>query len=123
MKPTELMIGDYVLYNGEVFRIKEIGEGLVRIVNSKGQELICEFDEIEPIPLTPEILEKNGFEKDEFSLFMYPLIDGVVRFDEHQYGLYCNILRPFSRYDAVCNYFHQLQHAFKLCGIDKEIEP
>ena len=77
--------------------------------------------EVEPIPLTPEILEKNGFVPDNFSPYYLSIEDGSIRFSEHQYGLYCNILRSYQRYDGVCNYVHELQHALKLCGIDKEI--
>ena len=76
---------------------------------------------LEPIPLTAEILGKNGFVPDNFSPYYLPIKDGSVRFSKHQYGLYCNILRPYQRYDGVCNYVHNLQHALRLCGIDKEI--
>lgn len=77
--------------------------------------------DVSPIHLTPEILEKNGFVPDNFSPYYLPIEDGSIRFSKHQYGLYCNILLPYQRYDGVCNYVHQLQHALRLCGIEKEI--
>ena len=91
-------------------------------------------DCIEPIPLTPEILEKNGFvETDavvvgsrkmiweseggrtEITIWMDDTIPMDIRKniyyeDEVWYTL------PFA-----CT-VHELQHALRLCGIDKEIE-
>lgn len=90
----------------------------------------CEY--LEPIPLTPEILEKNGFQKQAGEIWEYDIFskdNGLmsmivwrrdyatphlsIRSFTLQYGEY-------SRRDA--KYIHQLQHAFHLCGIEKEIE-
>ena len=71
----------------------------------------------EPIPLTREILVKNGFdferhafpEDEHFALEIY--IDDGVRWTVNCY-----------EYDILLlEYVHQLQHALKLCGIEKEI--
>lgn len=75
-----------------------------------------------PIPLTPEILEKSG----------YRLIIKNNRFDD-----WCNFSVVVRKYDYEDNYrlfiggvkmefklhdVHQLQHALRLAGIEKEIE-
>lgn len=95
----------------------------------------CEY--LDPIPLTPEILEKNGW-KHEFDKTDY-----MVKYDLAQKGEYCwmmwatrehnlDIQRQdkklymynlkVQRVCIPCDYVHQLQHAMRLCGIEKEIE-
>ena len=71
MKANELMIGDWVWYNNQPHQIRQLGifgenrDGddypAVCVGKPNGVGLILERNEIEPIPLTPEILEKNGF--------------------------------------------------------------
>lgn len=116
MKANELMIGDLVRTIGcNPFRIGcVLGEA---VCNDSDTQMWCD-DEIEPIPLTPEILEKNGFEKIGTS---------------YQYiarpGLYIRLigisnkhlsLQIASRYIGL-DYVHELQHALRLCKIEKEI--
>ena len=64
------------------------------------------------IPLTPEILEKNGWEHN--GIFMDKRIDGNIYFswsDEFGAELYQN-----NYYMCYCKYVHTLQHALRLCG-------
>ena len=77
--------------------------------------------ELEPIQLTDEILEKNGFEKDrDYGYFIGQSNSG--------YYIYFNNNHLFIQagYDAIefawCEYVHELQHALKLCGITKSIK-
>lgn len=106
---------------------------------------------IKPIPLTPEILEKNGFERrddlvgdDNFLPFVFERLDTDEYFEIIIYwrDSYCNgaadafnevswgecwklhILSGPSLYEyetGNCIYAHELQHALKLCKIQKEI--
>ncbi len=106
MKANELMLGDWVLdtYTNKPMRIevisRDMGEGL------------------EPIPLTAEILEKNGFIYNEI-----PFVQGW-----EQYGL--TLITGGDGFRISCGQnvsmtidsVHELQHALRLCGIDKEIE-
>lgn len=129
MKPEELMIGDYVMFNKDVYKIEEISKkGWAHIIYNDGSEcrvaLSSDYilDDITPIPLTPEILEKNGFElqrdKSELGILdTYWLGSKLGAFRIHrlnngdyQFGL------------AKIMNVHELQHALRLCGIDKEIE-
>lgn len=136
MKATELMIGDWVelCQRGEYYQITEIGEDFVML----GQSHECRESEIDPIPLTAEILEKNGFEpyKDWFLgygyrlraeegtdkiLYIYPLRGGNGE------SLIDIKYAPLNNYTFLSlttfdRYVHTLQHALRLCGIDKEIE-
>lgn len=81
-----------------------------------------------PIPITPEILEQNGFgyiEKDE-NLSHYYL--GEPYFCENM-ELHIGTdntgrfwLNYYNNASYGLRYIHQLQHAFRLFGIEKEIE-
>lgn len=69
MKKTELRIGDWVGYHGEPIKIEEISHGLCSGLDNQGnfrKNLI--LDNVEPIPITGELLEKNGF----MQLNMFP---------------------------------------------------
>lgn len=75
-----------------------------------------------PIPLTPEILEKNGF------------VEICGDFVVTRNGFYINVEVQENRFGLevsadghiiiACDveFVHQLQHAFRLAGIEKEIE-
>ena len=64
MKENELMIGDWVYCEGqptpENVTIQTIAQDGVWFMGDKF-EGAASFDRIFPIPITPEILEKNGF--------------------------------------------------------------
>lgn len=63
MKTSQLMLGDIVMYNGNINTVKVLRDKYVRL-NTCGEKVMYigwhAADEIEPIPLTEEILEKNG---------------------------------------------------------------
>ena len=121
LSAKDLMIGDWVSYHG--------------IVNKVAPADFCQkewIDEIKPIPLTPEILEKNGFKKcagNEWSVFKYEdddytkkaLYQVLWSSDE----LYLEIASYTSRTGEFnrlgVEFVHELQHALRLCGITREI--
>lgn len=76
-----------------------------------------DFSWIEPIPLTPEILEKNGFK--EYNGYGYASNKGYC-FE----GFYINydFTTRIANIDCKFNYVHKLQNALKLCGIEKQIK-
>lgn len=130
IKISDLSIGDWVAYNGKKYRIKEISSPYASVTlwgnNEQRDESIVL---IEPIPLTPEILEKNGFEEgkrydgldvrvfsnDNISVSMpqYAKWNRVRVYDDE--GLY-------ELSSAIIYYVHQLQHALRLAGVEKEID-
>lgn len=78
------------------------------------------MDTICPIPLTAEILKKNGFEKrdGEYQDVFYHYGDFDLLIDDR--------LEPcgYTLYGVLelqIKYVHELQHALRLAGIDKEI--
>ena len=141
MDIKSLMIGDWVqlktygvsdkFERTEAYiyvKVAEIGSGLITVEYNndiKEPYRICENTEIEPIPLTPEILEKNGWIKDGY---FYKAEDGSyiqlgelfehASFRAEKHG----IPREIQTSPHLLKYIHQLQHALRLCGIEKEIE-
>ena len=76
---------------------------------------------ISPIPLTPEILEKNGF-KEYDGLYRLDIAEGVfVNADFKSKEPFVSIHNTCYRATPICRYLHQLQHALRLCGINREI--
>ena len=92
--------------------------------------------DVTPIPLTSDILEKNGFEKSTIQTTLMveqqipPCIKYGIQLGECS-GVYisfglqdCPIYYIRSDYrlsQGACIYVHELQHALKLCKIEKEI--
>lgn len=119
MKHTELMIGDWMQHaNGKYYQVTRI-DGLHdgRIHFACGTPHLWEYNnKFEPIPLTPEILHDNGFTNTEFY--------AELLFDGWQVLADCRHLKAKnqdSSIDIPCEYVHQLQQAFRLCNIEKEI--
>ena len=126
MEATELMIGDWV---GRVFDDKRIDYRQVDWIRTgeigMRYQKVWAIGCIEPIPLTPEILEKNGFSfvksSDRDSVWNGWWINKGLELatccldKEGNWPCYINI------YDSniKCEYVHQLQHALRLCGLDE----
>lgn len=126
MKATELMIGDLIQYNGEILRLYEFSRKYGYFGDGHPLNGIL-ISEIEPIPLTPEILEKNTTEsnKNIFGGMNYALdADYFIENRGHRFCL--SRLMAGHKYSTfwVCDihYVHQLQHALKLCNINLEIK-
>lgn len=72
---------------------------------------------LKPILLTPEILKKNGFKDGQYFAELY--IQGWhVISDAHNLCMECE--RGWHM-NIPCRCVHELQHAFNLVGINKEI--
>ena len=135
MEAKELMIGDWVIHRGEPAIVYEIDEYYQRInTEPDGYDSIkcIDISEIEPIPITPEILEKNGWKVKKGFVQHGNFGDGplmlwhteenkILRNFTHE--LEINDLSSYKgfRVRIECNYVHELQHALRLCGIEKEI--
>ena len=121
------MIGDWVLtlestHKEKVYaQIWAIEEGQTSILVKKDNcNWFVDIEWIEPIPLTPEILEKNGFRHGCY-VGGYYSPDCPFRVFTKTEGT-CGFTTLFD--DEIhfsCIFVHQLQHALSLCGIEKEI--
>ena len=124
----DLMIGDWVKvkYPQKQVKVKEIKQSCI-YTEGNGYE----YSEIESIPLTPEILEKNGFIRDmfygewQFDLDTFPFnfpFSVVQRENNSWYLGREEIGIAHNREIIDISYVHELQHALRLCGIEKTIE-
>ena len=86
-------------------------------------------EHIEPIPLTAEILEKNGFEEgkryDGWDTRVFSKDMASVSMPSKDKWCRIRVYSEDGFYElssAIVSYVHQLQHALRLAGIEKGIE-
>ena len=106
MEAIDLMIGDWIVKPSGHIRTIDRSEFL----NDDAW-----FEDIKPIPLTPEILKKNGWKETQY-------------WHEYQDGkntIQCCLPDMRGRIKGVeienfkCEYVHQYQHLLRLCGLDE----
>ena len=138
MKATDVMVGNWVcllsIMSDDKYPVQvlEIQDDCIKYYIG-GKKMMVRFKYIEPIPLTPEILEKNGFKSyiPEGHLetvyacqdISKAVADELYALWPYQDGSFYLLLRVDGK-DMVrmdVHYIHQLQHALRLCGIEKEI--
>lgn len=123
IKISDLSVGDCVHHNSyDVdMRVVKINGEVERIIaeSSSGHGVTCHLDHFSPIPITADILEANGihrtYEDDNYAIFRG---DGLwaVKYTDGGWEL---STPPVCRVDI--KFIHQLQHALRLAGVDKEI--
>lgn len=136
MKGQEIMIGDFVCIANRFAKVHDIDK-VIGVEFIDGRYDVFNPEEITPIPLTGDILEKNGFklrenctsawdwDKGEISIQVSGLPDVFSRQTLTIYtsggcvGAGFSTKRTLS--DLSIHYVHELQHALRLCGINKEI--
>ena len=130
MEANKLMIGDWVLYGKRYAIVKRIEYSRCDIlvcVTPRHDDIVTEtYDNIEPIPITPEILEKNEFERTELGFYCYLNDDKNCRImyypkdRNYTHGSY-----NYADIDSGCidinelplESVHELQHVLRLCGL------
>lgn len=126
MKVNELQIGDWVYdskrsqFPMQVVAIFKDGDLYLDFEGNEGDVWECEAEEVEPIPITAEILEKNGIENTVGTTHEWEdgdkSIDIILRWEV------CRIQGDKGGCKCHIIYVHELQQALRLCGIDKEIK-
>lgn len=108
MNANELMVGDWVNYHD--------------IFNTIAPADFCHkewLEEIKPIPLTPEILEKNGFTNNPYFKGIY--IKEINKRCQITYDVDTPCLMINFRGGYVSKkdikYLHELQHALRFIGL------
>ena len=126
----ELSIGNWIRNTngniGKVIGITEQGEVIVRY--SENSTCYSEPRVLESVEITPEILEKNGWEvrvsdikPKKWIAFFWENASITHDFvDEDK--MFAIIYSDEGEMRLEIRYVHQLQNALTLCGIDKEIE-
>lgn len=119
----DLMVGDYVLVKPSKMLIKIVAVHRKKVAyHSYANRLIwVEEGLLEPIPLTPEILENNGFHEEWDEDIKLMVCDSIIVEIGNNYKLYTDGKMYLHRVLAPLYYVHQLQHALRLCNIEKEI--
>lgn len=128
MRVNELMIGDYVIRKNvpkEILTIDTIDSirGIVYL-DLDGLGITEKLENIEPIPLTQKILERNGFVKNKYGEMILDEELGTSEiylvleptWDEEYYWWRVNN-ELITKIKSV----HELQHTLRLCGINKNI--
>ena len=135
MKANELMIGDWV---GRVFDDKRIDYRQVDWIRTgeigMRYQKVWAIGCIEPIPLTPEILEKNGFVQEDdadmdaiaYKCFCeiltghYSANDIIVSYDgSKEFTITNDLGYPCDEITLYRPKVHELQHALRLCGLNE----
>lgn len=119
MNSKELMIGDWVVSPmGHPYKIYELTHDYAQFDNSEGAfsdvlpKVGIKYNALTPVPLTSEILEKNGI-KFQFGKVWYQLHNDRLQLAWEHNG---DTIR------LCVDYAHQLQHALRLCGLNEIAE-
>lgn len=136
MKATDLMIGDWVMslredHSGEYCQVIDISHHDTVLLEYHRTNYYTNIEHIKPISITEEVLKKNGFMEIE---------EGYYKWDSHgddeESEVHYEVVRVYldskitanvkslniCEFNGIVNYVHELQHALRLCEIDKEIE-
>ena len=120
MKCQELQIWDWITDgHGFPMQITNVGDDYAYATFEGNEGDPWEFsdkdEQPQPILLTPEILEKNGWECN--GIFMEKRIGENTQLS---WTDICGAVLSQGRYYMCdCNYVHTLQHALRLCGFDE----
>ena len=114
------MVGDLCCSgHGFPMQITNIGDDYAYATFEGNEGDPWEFDDKDeqpqPIPLTPEILEKNGWEYTEY----------CHEYRDDKNIIQCRLPYMVGRINGIdiehfkCEYVHQYQHLLRLCGLDE----
>ena len=125
MKLTDLAILDWVLINNTPHRIQAIDSIDAEILADDelyyvGEDRCHSEDKIEGIPITPEILENNGFIKVNSQRYDYgyPDTDCYVKVNPKKNMIHVNGRNANSNLYSH-SFVHELQRALRLCGLNE----
>jgi hypothetical protein len=132
LKITDLSVGDWVRvinqFDAQIDGYHS-GSGSLSLKTRQGNLVHYRLEDIHFIPITPETLEKNGFENMGSGLMRYEFelrekkykiilgsLDEEVWFADFYFMRKKNINSNMPLF-----YIHQLQHILRLAGVEKEI--
>jgi len=127
MKVSNLMIGDYVTVTPSGMLIQVAATHKRKVAYHACTSKLSWVREglLRPIPLTREILEKNGFVTFISSQYTLPncsagVILTTLKGMPNATGKWLvAIKKGYTDAKITITYVHQLQHALRLCGIEK----
>jgi hypothetical protein len=134
------IVGDVVMYDNKIMVIKEPRDGSHFDLSCPKEGLVyclVDIDEIKPVSLTPETLEKNGWKKEVMNRGVKNSHWVYTKPDIEEYGYFPIYIEkgigdefdvyPFTdnnvcKQIAYIKYVHQLQHLLFGLGINHEME-
>lgn len=134
LKISDLSVGDWVkvrlnkcdYHEPDTFKAK-----VLSVVNNSvgvgydksGIVMSALVEDLHPIPITAEMLEKNGFERSTSQFIVYHTDKVWISYDNpsETWSVTMYINDFTSNLHANILHIHQLQHALRLAGVDKEI--
>ena len=124
MKPEELQLGDIVATTPSGMPIKVVAIHRKKVAYHACTDRFSwvRIGLLQPIPLTPEILKKNFPSTTDW--YFIGTDKFCFRIDKHKdkWDLYFGRDGKGTNLQIKISYVHELQHALRLCGINKEIE-
>lgn len=135
MKANELMVGNIVRYDGMTVYINQVNKTKIEGLIDKNDLLIdirFSVELLEPIPITEELLLKNGFDEPFYRTdtkcytHVRSLENGCelwVRFHVPRKYWYLDVVNEdgFILSSGKVDYLHQLQNLCNIAGLDVEL--
>ena len=129
MKKSELKLGDWVLVGGSPIKIDELVDGIdaLTIYDDETNEIEnYSYDDLSPIPLTSEILEKNGWKEDD-EIWGIDYTFGHLHIEFFSNGKEIEAMVSVTDDRDVCclrqiKYIHELQHLLWALGMDDNLK-
>lgn len=121
MERVKYIPGDliYIPKFGNNYTIMSSGKYYYEALDANYNDIVIECTDIVPIPLTPEILDKNGWKhKDDVYWKHYSYFDLVIYTKERE--LYITNIKD-SIYLREVKYVHQLQQCLSGLNLDSNI--
>ena len=136
IKATELQIGDFVLVDGTPRKVEAITKKKIGYHRKENEPRLyyARLRDVEPIEITEEFITKIGFDIEKNLNGWYQ-----ARMRTNGFSVYFCVTRPngwdwektleishsplrvpYLRKNIA--YLHELQHAFKLCGVNFEVK-
>ena len=131
MNIEEIMIGDWVFNKHHQYPIRITPFDFFTHTHDKygEQHLMASSNvafgrDFEPIPVTGEILKKNGFEISTDVGYVFEDYKTTVIYSDFYRQLKIlkeyNVVFDSGKWSNIC--VHEMQHALRLCKVDKDIE-
>ncbi len=121
MKANELMLGDWVECSNAHVRVEGLASSTIQVKKERFMYAATE-GQINPIPLTKEILERNGLDL-QFGPTWFPEDENgeleITWFETYKIARWT--INGNEYWIKNLRYVHELQHAIKLCGFEKDI--